>query len=129
MAKVVSFNRDAPARKGMPLPWDYQFGVQLRAEYITFAPHRESENFRLTASNGLEAFAREFTDKDAVISWLRDELRYPEEEAAHYCVEATQGKTVRLIVCLIDSDYALSVLTNLEFHLLALTSLMANKRQ
>jgi hypothetical protein len=97
VAKVVSFNRDAPALKPKGLrSWEQMFAMQVSGDYLTFAGQRELRAWLVTASDGASAFVQEFKDKGALCGFLLDVLDYPAETASFFVDKAVRGELVSL---------------------------------
>lgn len=106
MAKIVSFNTDAPglkpsgvpattqAKKRQPRPSDFE--LEVAADYLSFAGVREIRAYVLTASNGSKVYTCELSDKTALLGWFLDVLKIEPNDASDFTERAERGKTVWL---------------------------------
>lgn len=114
MAKVVSFNMDAPGLKPSGVPATTQaskrrrrrsdFGLEIAADYLSFAGVREIRAYVLTASNALKVYTCELPDKTALLGWFLDVLKIEPNDASDFTERAERGKTVSLECSLDESS-------------------------
>lgn len=106
MAKIVSFNMDAPGLKpgGVPVttkakrrqPKPDRFELEIAADYLSFAGQREIRAYLLTASNGKKTYTCELQDKTALLGCFLDVLKSEPNDASDFIERAERGKTVSL---------------------------------
>jgi len=76
MAKIVSFNSNAPALRthAAPVSPDDEFSISVRVEYVRPTGPKEFKACEAIASSTghQQVFSRRFTDKLAFLTWLWD---------------------------------------------------------
>ena len=117
MAKIVSFNTDAPGLKPSGVPATThtekrqrkrgQFELEIAGDYLSFAGHRELRAYVLTASNASRTYTCELADKTALLGWFLDVLQREPNNASDFTERAERGKTVSL-ECPLDESGLLS---------------------
>lgn len=113
MAKVVSFNVDAPGLKPSGVPATSQakrrprsrseFQLEIAGDYLSFAGQRELRAYGLTASNGSMTYTRELPDRMALLGWFIDVLKMEPNDASDLTERAERGKTVS-VECPLDES-------------------------
>ena len=106
MAKIVSFNTDAPGLKpiGTPAttetkkrqPKRDQFELEIAGDYLSFAGQRELRAYLLTASKGLKRYTCELPDKTALLGCFLDVMKIEPNDASDFIERAERGKTISL---------------------------------
>ena len=113
MAKIVSFNMDAPGLKPSGVPATTQakkrqqrrsdFELEIAADYLSFAGQRELRAYVLTASNESTTYTRELADRMALLGWFIDVLKMEPNDASDLTERAERGKTVS-VECPLDKS-------------------------
>ena len=113
MAKVVSFNTDAPGLKPSGVgsttpakktrPGQSLFELQITSDYLSFAGQRELRAYVLTASNGSRTYTCELADKTALLGCFMDALKMEPSDAIELTERAEHGKPVS-VECPLDES-------------------------
>ena len=116
MAKIVSFNTDAPGLKPkeMPkadknqvarhVPTDDGFELQIAGDYLSFAGHRELRAYMITALKGSLSYTHELPDKAALLGLLLDVLKVEPNDASAFLERAERGAQVSLKCQVAEAD-------------------------
>ena len=111
MAKVVSFNMDAPGLKpsGVQVTTRARrtrvkhglFDLQITSDYLSFAGQQEFRAYVLTASNESNSneskrYTRELPDRMALLGWFIDVLKMEPNEASDLTERAEHGKPISM---------------------------------
>ena len=114
MAKIVSFNVDAPGLKpsGVPVtreaktpqPSRSEFELEIAGDYLSFAGQRELRAYVLTASSATKVYTCELPDRRALLGWFLDVLKVEPNDASDLTERAEHGKSVSVDCPLDESD-------------------------
>ena len=74
MAKIYSFNKEAPALKAQSSRTYARFELVARMEHTRFGDNRDVQSIRVLATRGLIVYERYFPSQFAFLAWLRPKV-------------------------------------------------------
>jgi hypothetical protein len=102
MAKIVSFNTDAPGLKPKAKPHDGYFDLHAQLQHFSSGKDKDVQSIRLRASGGLLLYERRFPGRDAFTAWLR--LVFGVSESSKITEQVMGGSAVPIALCYDNAD-------------------------
>ena len=102
MAKIVSFNTDAPGLKPRAKPHDGYFDLHAQLQHFSFGKDKDVQSIRLRASGGLLLYERRFPGRDAFTAWLRPVFGV--SESSKITEQVMGGSVVPIALCYHNAD-------------------------
>jgi hypothetical protein len=71
MAKIFSFNKDAPALKAPEAPFDPDFHISLQVVHFDMGKGRDIQRFCVSADGQTKLYQRYFDTRNEFLHWLQ----------------------------------------------------------
>jgi hypothetical protein len=98
MAKIISFNHDAPSLKAEPKPHDGAFDLIAQLQHLSLGSGKDVQNIRVRASGGLLLYERRFAGRGPITAWLRSSLNMEMRQANQIADQIMAGGPVAIPV-------------------------------
>jgi hypothetical protein len=102
MAKIYSFNVDAPGLKPRSRPHDGWFDIDAKLQHASFGKGKDVQSIRVRASGGLLLYEQRFPGRNAMAAWLKPVFGI--SEANKIADEVMSGGLVNIPLCYRTED-------------------------
>jgi hypothetical protein len=103
MAKIISFNTDAPGLKPQSKPHDGLFDIDAQLQHASFGKKgKDVQSIRVRASGGLLLYEQRFPTSNTFATWLRSGIGI--SEANIIADQVMSGGLVKIPLCYRSED-------------------------